>query len=146
MSANIRLRAALCLALSLANSAKARAGEPQPRPDTNATPAAEAPTGDEEPCAQHAAVVAEWLAATRDVRAAERAIEAVEANPVLASRAICANEAIASGRCREVWYSREEELERAKGRLAAAEENVAAVEESARVAGVPMLCLVDPTE
>jgi hypothetical protein len=148
VSANIRLRAALCLALSLVNSAKARADEPQPPPHTNAPPAAAAlaPARDEDPCAEHAKMVASWLAATRDVRAAERAIDAIEANPVLASREGCSGAAISAGRCSDLWYSREEELERAKGRLAAAEENVTSVEESARVAGVPMVCLVDPSE
>jgi hypothetical protein len=126
VSGNIRVRAALCLALSLLNSAKARA--------------------DENPCTPHAATVASWLAATRDVRAAERAIAALEESPVLASHSSCSDAAYYERHCRDTTYSRDEELERARGRLAAAEEKVTAVEESARVAGVPMLCLVDPSE
>jgi hypothetical protein len=125
VSANIRIRAALCLALSLADTAKARA---------------------DDPCAQHAAVVATWRAAKSEVRAAERDIDALEADPVLASVSICSAGALASHRCRDSHFSREAELERARGRLAAAEERVASVEESARIAEVPMVCLVETNE
>lgn len=126
MSANIRIRAALCLALSLADMANART--------------------DEDPCAKHAAVVATWRAAASEVRSAERAIEALEANPILASLSTCSSDAISARRCSDSHFSREEELERARGRLAEAEERVAAIEESARIAEVPMVCLVETNE
>jgi hypothetical protein len=127
VSGNIRLRAALCLALSLANSAKAQVEERRP-------------------CAEHAATVASWIAATRAVRAAERAIDAIEADPVLAQHSSCSDAALYAGRCSDSTYSREQELERAQARLDAAEEHVADVEEAARIAGVPMVCLVDPSQ
>ncbi len=91
-------------------------------------------------------MLASWLTATHGVRAAERAIDALEADPVLAQHSSCTDAALYAGRCSDSTYDREQALEQARARLAAFEEQLAAVEEAARVAGVPMVCLVDPLE
>jgi hypothetical protein len=138
LTPNIRLRAALCLALSLADVLRARADEPKP------SPALQAPADDDEnPCARFADQVASWRAATQAVKAAQRALDRLEAEPVMVSQGSCSDSAWAAGRCRDSYFSRERELERARDRLEDAQARVTQVEESARVAGVPQRCLVD---
>lgn len=138
MTPNIRLRAALCLALSLADVLRARADEPKP------PPALQAPAdADENPCARHADTVAAWRAAMHAVKAAEREIARLEAEPVMVSQGTCSDAAWATGRCRDSYYSRDRELERARDRLEDAQTRVREVEESARVGGVPDRCLVE---
>jgi hypothetical protein len=140
LTPNIRLRAALCLALSLVDVVRARADQPAPPPP----PGLQAPAdADENPCARHADVVAAWRAATQAVKVAERALERLEAEPVMVSRGTCSDAAWAAGRCRDTYFSRDRELERARDRLEDAQTRVTQVEESARVAGVPDLCLVE---
>lgn len=99
-----------------------------------------------DPCQPHRDTVARWLAAKQEVRDAQDAVERIEANPILGSHTGCTDEAILARRCTETWYSRDEELTAAHQRQAAAERKLARVEESARVARVPMVCLVDPAE
>ena len=142
MTPNIRLRAALCLALSLVDVARAHADPPAPPPPP--PPALQVPAdADENPCARHADLVAAWRAATQAVKAAERALERLEAEPVMVSRGTCSDAAWAAGRCRDSYYSRDRELELARDRLEDAQTRVTQVEESARLAGVPDLCLVE---
>ena len=138
MTPNIRMRAALCLALSLADAARARADDPPPRPALE-TPA----DADENPCVRHADLVDAWRAATRAVRAAERAVERLEAEPVTFTQGICSDAAWSAGRCRDSYYSRDRELEEARDRLDDAQARVTRVEESARTTGVPDRCLVE---
>src|SRR5882672_3302356 len=97
VSGNIRLRAALCLALSLVDTARARADEPHS-------------------CAEHAPMVASWLTATHGVRAAERAIDELEADPVLAQHSSCTDAALYARRCSDSTYDREQALEQARAR------------------------------
>jgi len=135
LSPNLRLRAALCLALSLMDLARARADEP--------VPASRAADADENPCVQHATAISAWRAASHEVKVAERALERLESEPVLASHGSCTEAALVSGRCRNDDYSRDQALEQARDRLEDAQQKVTQVEESARIAGVPDLCLVD---
>jgi hypothetical protein len=134
LTPNLRLRAALCLALSLADLSRARAEEP--------VPASRAADADENPCVSHAAVISAWRSASHDVKVAERSLEKLEADPVSSSEGSCSAAAIAAGRCRHDYYNKDQALEDARDRLEDAQQKVTQVEESARTAGVPDLCLV----
>jgi hypothetical protein len=137
LTPNIRLRAALCLALSLADLAKAHADEPVP------ARMAPVPDSDENPCVTHAQLVDSWRVASRAARTAERVLERAEAQPVMASEGHCSDAAYAAGRCRDTYFSRDQEIEKARDALDDAQSRVTQVEDSARLAGVPDLCLVD---
>lgn len=145
MFTNIRMRAALCLALALVNSEGTaqdvhRSATPPP------APAAAAPAEDERPCAKHAELASRWVAAKRRVAASERELATLEEDPVLAETTHCSRSVYSESRCRDRWYSRELELERARSRRDQAEAQLVDVEEEARVTGTPMACLVDPAD
>ncbi|MFI5316837.1 MAG: hypothetical protein ACHQ6T_14145, partial [Myxococcota bacterium] len=109
-------------------------------------PAAPAARVSANPCEPYRPWVDPWLDAKLALRSAEAAVERLEASPILGSRTGCSDSAIAAGRCSETWYSRDEALDRANEKRTLAEERLARAEESSRVAGVPMACLIDPAE
>jgi hypothetical protein len=200
VSANIRLRAALCLALSLANAARARADdqhlyrwvdrdgrlhitatpppadaspaavtpsahgtvqlvptapavappapavEVAPTPPPPRAPAPPAASDGSDPCEPHRALIESWLAAKDELGSATAEVESIDASPLLGSRTDCSDAALLAHRCRESWFSRDAALARANERQSTAEQKLARIEETARIAGVPMVCLVDPAE
>jgi hypothetical protein len=115
-------------------------------PTRRRAPRAVAPSGAAAPapesadCGRHASTLERVRSAQRTIEALESSIERLENDDTASSRTSCNARGERLGVCRDGSYNRDRELERARERLQAAEDELADAEQEARAANVPPVC------
>jgi hypothetical protein len=113
----------------------------RPRVSTLREPRARSASTEPVDCGRHASSLERVRSAQRSIDALRSSIEQLESDSLSSSRTSCTARGERLGVCQDGSYNRDRELDRARAKLQAAEDELGDAEQAARAASVPPECM-----